>query len=138
MDKLLQEKESGEIEFKTATGGFPKSFWETYSSFANTNGGAIVFGIKEKDGNFSLDGLTEEQVHKYERDFFNNMHNKQYVNIPLLKEDDVQAVPFYGSYFLFFYIPRVDISLRPVYCGYDPYTGTYRRDIDGDYHCTRE
>ena len=137
LDKLLRDKESSEVEFKTAAGGFPKSFWETYSSFANTNGGAIVFGVKEKDGRFSLDGLTEEQVQKYERDFFNNMHNKQNVNIPLLKEDDVQAVPFNGAYFLFFYIPRADISLRPVYCGYDPYTGTYRRDIDGDYHCTR-
>ena len=138
LDKLLQDKESNEVEFKTATGGFPKSFWETYSSFANTNGGAIVFGIKEKDGKFSLDGLTEEQVQKYERDFFNNMHNKHNVNIPLLKEEDVQAVPFNGVYLLFFYIPRAEISHRPVYCGYDPYTGTYRRDIDGDYHCTRE
>ncbi len=137
LDKLLQDKESNEVEFKTAAGGFPKSFWETYSSFANTNGGAIVFGVKEKDGEFSLDGLTEEQVQKYERDFFNNMHNKQNVNIPLLKEDDVQVVPFKGAYFLLFYIPRADISLRPVYCGYDPYTGSYRRDIDGDYHCTR-
>ncbi len=137
LDKLLQDKESNEIEFKTAAGGFPKSFWETYSSFANTDGGAIILGVKEKDGRFSLDGLTEEQVQKYERDFFNNMHNKQNVNIPLLKEDDVQAVSFNGAYFLFFYIPRVDISLRPVYCGFDPYTGTYRRDIDGDYHCTR-
>ena len=138
LDKLLQDKESNEVEFKTAAGGFPKSFWETYSSFANTNGGAIVFGVKEKDGRFSLDGLTEEQVQKYERDFFNNMHNKQNVNIPLLKEEDVQAVSFDGAYFLFFYIPRAEISHRPVYCGYDPYTGTYRRDIDGDYHCTRE
>jgi predicted HTH transcriptional regulator len=32
--------------------------WETYSSYANTDGGAIVFGIKEKDVQFFLDGLT--------------------------------------------------------------------------------
>ena len=25
-----------------------------------------------------------------------------------------------------------------MYCGLDPYTGTYRRDLDGDYHCSRE
>ena len=49
-EQLLQDKESDELEFKTAAGGFPKSFWETYSSFANTYGGAIVFGVKEKDG----------------------------------------------------------------------------------------
>ena len=138
LEQLLQDKESGDMEFKTAKGGFPHSMWETYSSFANTNGGAIVFGIKEKDDQFFLDGLTKEQVKKYKKDFFNGIHNKQVVNIALLQEDDVQAVELNGAYFLFFYIPRVDRSLRPVYCGLDPYTGTFRRDLDGDYHCSRE
>ena len=138
LEQLLNDKESNDLEFKSAKGGFPHSFWETYSSFANTDGGAIVFGIKEKDDEFYLDGLTEEQARKYEKDFFNRMHSKESVNIPLLKEDDVQTVKFDGVYFLFFYIPRVDRGLRPVYCGLDPYTGTYRRDLDGDYHCSRE
>lgn len=102
IDKLLHDKESNEIEFKTAAGGFPKSFWETYSSFANTSGGTIIFGIKEKDGILTPDGLTAEQIEKYKRDFFNNMHNKQVVNISLLKEDDVQDVLFDGAHFLFF------------------------------------
>ena len=138
IDQLLQDKESNDLEFKSAKGGFPHSFWETYSSFANTDGGAIVFGVKEKNGQFFLDGLTEEQARKYEKDFFDAMHNKNCVNIALLKEDDVQTVKFGEAYFIFFYIPRVDRSLRPVYCGLDPYTGTYRRDLDGDYHCSRE
>ena len=138
LDKLLQDKESSDLEFKSAKGGFPHSFWETYSSFANTDGGAIIFGIKEKDDQFYLDGLTEDLVKKYEKDFFSDMHNKTVVNIALLKENDVQIAKFDGVYFLFFYIPRVDRSLRPVYCGLDPYTGTYRRDLDGDYHCSRE
>lgn len=138
LERLTADKESGEVEFKSSKGGFPHSFWETYSSFANTNGGTIIFGVKEKDGQFFLDGITTEQAEKYKRDFFNNMHSKQNVNIPLLTEDDVQIVGFDGSYFLFFYIPRVNINLRPVFCGLDPYTGTYRRDLDGDYHCSRE
>ena len=138
LDQLLQDKESNDIEFKSAKGGFPHSFWETYSSFANTDGGAIIFGIKEKDNHFFLDGLTEEQVRKYEKDFFNTMHSKKSVNIALLNENDVVAANLGDSYFLFFYIPRVDRSIRPVYCGLDPYTGTYRRDLDGDYRCSRE
>ena len=138
IDQLLQDKESSDLEFKSAKGGFPHSFWETYSSFANTDGGSIVFGVKEKDGRFFVDGLTKEQAQKYEKNFFDAMHNKNCVNIALLKEDDVQTVKFGEAYFIFFYIPRVDRSLRPVYCGLDPYTGTYRRDLDGDYHCSRE
>lgn len=57
------------MKFKTAAGGFPHSFWETYSSFANANGGAIVFGIKEKDDVLLLDGLNPDQIAKYKRDF---------------------------------------------------------------------
>ena len=138
LEQLLQEKESSEVEFKSAAGGFPKSFWETYSSFANTNGGAIIFGVKEKSGEFYLDGLTSEQVEKYKRDFFNNMHSKQNISIALLKEEDVQDIEFKGSHFLFFYIPRVDRNFRPVFQGLDPRTGTFRRDIEGDYRCSPE
>ena len=138
LSNVLQDRESGELEFKSAAGGFPKSFWETYSSFANTDGGTIILGVKEKDGQFYLDGLSEDIARKYERAFFNDMHNRQKVNIALLKETDVKIIPFENCYFLLFLVPRVDRSLRPVFCGLDPYTGTYRRDIDGDYHCSRE
>ena len=138
LDELLLDKESSDLEFKSAKGGFPHSMWETYSSFANTDGGAIIFGVKENDDQFFLDGLTKEQVRKYKKEFFDGMHNKQIVNIPLLKDNDVQAVEFEGAWFLFLYVPRVDRTLRPVYCGLDPYTGTYRRDLEGDYHCSHE
>ena len=41
----LQLKESSEIEYKSAAGGFPKAeFWRSFSALANTNGGTIVLG----------------------------------------------------------------------------------------------
>lgn len=58
----MADCESAEVEFKSAKGGFPGSFWETYSAFANTQGGVIVLGVKEKDGKFKLDGITLEQA----------------------------------------------------------------------------
>ena len=42
---LVQKGESAEVEFKSARGGFPGSFWESYSAFANTNGGTIILKV---------------------------------------------------------------------------------------------
>ena len=136
IDKLLEDKESVDVEFKSARGGFPQSFWETYSSFANTNGGTIILGVKEHQGEFSLDDLTKEQVEKYRKDFFNMAHSKQKVNVCLLSSEDVQEVEFKGHLLLFFFVPHADYELRPVYVGQDPLSGTYRRAHEGDYLCT--
>ena len=50
--------ENHERECKLATGGLPESIWETYSSFANTNGGTILLGIREHRDSFTVEGLT--------------------------------------------------------------------------------
>ena len=61
--------ENHERECKLASGGLPESIWETYSSFANTNGGTILLGIKEYRDSFIIEGLTEKQIVKYQKNF---------------------------------------------------------------------
>lgn len=62
----LQLKENSEVEYKSAAGGFPKAeFWRSFSALANTNGGTIILGVKEKNHKFTPDGLSEELVAKY-------------------------------------------------------------------------
>ena len=73
---LCRKKEGTEVEFKSALGGFPGSFWETYSAFANTKGGVIVLGVKEKNHRFTPDGFTEDQVNKYKKTFWDCANNK--------------------------------------------------------------
>ena len=56
-----------EIEYKSAQGGFPKEFWKSYSAFANTNTGFIILGIKEKNGEFTIEGLDDDTIQKYQK-----------------------------------------------------------------------
>ena len=44
---MLSKHESEDLEFKHASGGFPGSFWDSYSAFANTEGGTIYIGIDD-------------------------------------------------------------------------------------------
>ena len=111
IESLMADCESAEVEFKSARGGFPGSLWETYSAFANTQGGVIVLGVKEKDGKFTLDGITLEQARKYKKEFWDNVNNKAHCSANVLQEKDVQDGEYNGSYVLVFITtPRIHSS----------------------------
>lgn len=57
--------ENFEVEYKSATQGFPREFWKTYSAFANTVSGIIVLGVNEKRTGFTIEGLTSNQRLQY-------------------------------------------------------------------------
>ena len=135
LDNLINEHENKEIEFKSAHGGFPGSFWETYSSFANTDGGIIIFGIKEKNNVFSTKPHSKDEIEKLRKTFFSSQNDKCVVSLPLLSDKDVIDIPCNDGYLLAFIIPRANREQRPVYVGQDPMTGTFRRNDEGDYRC---
>ncbi len=62
IEVLLAEKDSEDLKFKHASGGFLDSFGDTYSVFANTEGGTIIFCVVGKDDNFYLDTIPDELV----------------------------------------------------------------------------
>ena len=123
--QLISGSENSEIEFKSAKGGLPESFWETFSAFANTNGGIIVLGIKEKNGVFYPDGFDKQQLQTYKKRFWDCAHNKEKVSATMLIERDVIDAEIDGNFFLLFRIPRASYDIRPVFLTRNPFGNTF-------------
>ena len=138
LDSLLNSVESDDLEFKSAAGGFPGSFWDTYSAFANSEGGVIVLGVIERKGKFYIDNLSDEQIEKYTKDFWNKVNNRATVSCNLLKTEDVVVEDYNGHKLMLFFIPRASREQRPVYRTSQPYNGTFKRNYEGDYKCTEK
>lgn len=76
-------KEDNCREVKKAEGGLPIALWESYSSFANSNGGVIILGVGERqDGTWYTTGL--KNADKLKRNFWNTIHDTKKVSINLL------------------------------------------------------
>ena len=137
IDSVFLPKESYEIEYKSAKGGFPmKEFWRTYSAFANTHTGFIILGIKEKKDGLLIEGLSEEAIELYQKTFWNNCNNPNTISTNLLSNNDVHTLQIAGKKVLVFKVPFAARTQRPIYLTHNPFGNTYKRNNEGDYHCT--
>ena len=69
--KRLEDIEWEDFEVKEAKSSVPKSAWETVSAFANTNGGWLIFGIRENGKTFEVIGVNNAE--KIEQDFLQQL-----------------------------------------------------------------
>lgn len=127
------------LECKAAENTLPKSVWETYSSFSNTEGGVILLGIKEdldeleRSKRFSISGVNNPS--KIIKEFWDTI-NSDKVNINLLRDDDVYEENVDGKLIIVIVIPQADYLKRPIFINGNPFKGTFKRTFDGDYHCS--
>ena len=131
-------REDNRREVKRANGGLPVSLWDTYSAFANCYGGVIILGVKEeKDGSWRTTGLQNEA--KLCKDFWDTINNPKKVNINLLSDDDVETYILgeKKDVIMVIHVPMAKREQKPVYINNDIFNGTFRRNFEGDYHCTR-
>ena len=128
------------IEYKEAAGDLPKSLWETYSAFANTIGGVIVLGIKEhrnryNEDRFEIKGVADAD--KMLKSFWDTI-NSDKVSRNILFDDDVECIEYESKTLIAIHVPMANYTMRPVYINKNLLSGSFKRNYEGDYHCTDE
>jgi len=134
---IQKYRENNRIEAKKALGGLPGSIWETYSAFANTLGGVILLGVEEY-ADKSLHPVNLPDPEGMVREFWNAINNPSKASINILTDRNVQIVEIEGNRIIEITVPRAERGVKPVYIDGNPLTGSYRRNGEGDYRCTRE
>ena len=135
--KIEQYRENNRIEAKKALGGLPKSIWETYSAFANTYGGIILLGVEElADKSFRTVDLPDPE--KLIKEFWDIVNNPNKTSVNVLSSKDVFVQEVDGDHIVVINVPRAQRGDKPVYIDGNPLSGSYRRNGEGDYRCTKE
>ena len=130
-------KENNRIEAKRAIGGLPHSIWETYSAFANTLGGIILLGVEEH-ADKSLHPVDLPAPENLIKEFWDIVNNVNKVSANILSDRDVTIEYIDGKHIVAIRVPRAHRSDKPVYIDGNPISGSYRRNGEGDYKCTKE
>ena len=93
--ELLKFGEHINLECKKAESKLPNSVWETYSSFANTDGGIILFGVEEHARETSFEKrftfVSIKNPEQRLKDFWNTVNSEKVeVRNPFEKEKSLE------------------------------------------------
>ncbi len=142
LEDITALRESSDVECKLAQGrdkkgAFPKDAWETYSAFANTQGGNIFLGLKEQpDSSFELAGIEDTQ--KVLDEFWTGVNNTQKVSANIMRERWVNIIEIEGKRLIHIHVPRATRKQRPVYIKGNPLVGSYKRLHSSDIQLSEE
>ncbi len=136
--QLHKYRENNRIEAKKATGGLPRSIWETYSAFANTGGGVILLGVAEDEKDRRLYPVELPDAQRLVAQFLELVNDPRIVNRNVLTAKSIAVETVDGKEIVVIRVPRATRKQKPVFIGGDPMKGTYYRSGDGDFRCTEE
>lgn len=142
LQNLIFNGERITLECKAAEKGLPKSLWETYSAFANTYGGTILLGVEEHkeeidpQKRYTVTNISNPQ--KLITDFWNLINDPKKVNVNILVDEDVQVINVDEQAIIAIHVPQAAYNVRPVFINDNLQRGVYKRNHEGDYHCTEQ
>lgn len=126
IDNIVSLKtETNNIEFKKAKDGVPENLYDTFSSFSNTSGGIIIFGVDEKN-NYDICGITNPDIFQ-----------KKITEQSLMMEPKIRPIiticEYDGKIIASAEIPELDVFNKPCYySGKGKMKGSYIRVGDAD------
>ncbi len=135
-DEIDKLREGWDFEAKLAAGrdgrgAVPDAVWETYSAMANSAGGLILLGARERrDGSLDLRGVADPD--RVESELWNLIQNPQKVSANILRRDDVERLRIGDATLLLIRVPKAEREDRPVFVNGSWERGTYLRVHEGD------
>jgi len=130
-------RENDRLEAKKAIGGLPESIWESISAFANAEGGLLLLGVKE-DAEHCLHAVDLPDPAAMRDELLEKSKDPAYLSAPILTRAEVRDCFIDGHHTLAVHVPKADVALRPVFCGENPYTGSYVRKGESDMRISRD
>jgi predicted HTH transcriptional regulator len=141
IDDIQMLRETHSLECKLATGqdgkgNLPNDFWESYSAMANTHGGVVLLGIKEKKGRFHAIGL--QNLETVQKQVVDTVNNRQKVSVNVLSNHSFEEIELEGKRILKVVIPQASRNQKPVYLNNQPLGNSYHRLNEADQVMTDE
>ena len=127
-DLLVNMHEKYYIELKRAT-ELPNSFWESYSSFSNTSGGWIIFGVSAGNPKNEIVGVGN--VEKTLTSLWDQLSNGNKVSYRNINNEDVNTYTIDGKTVIIIYVKEAPENMKPVFIS-GKLENSWIRTGDGD------
>ena len=129
IDELLNHGENITVEFKRSKNSLSKDIWETYSAFANTNGGYIVLGVKEtQEHGYEIEGVLDPE--KIVDDLYNTAANRDKVSRNVLDNNSVEVICKNGKNIVVIYINELPINQKPLFLNKNSLMHMYEKIVE--------
>ena len=126
----LKGYEWADFECKKARNDVPKDAYSTVSAFANTQGGWLVFGVSENNGQLEVTGVDPAAFDRVQDAFLTTLRSGQKLNRIIYAEPHVYELE--GKRILVFFIPESGRYQKPIYLSGKPRESYVRRAARDD------
>ncbi len=124
-------KEGMHLEFKKSQSKLSEDLWETYSAFANTEGGIIILGVKD---NGTVQGV--ENVPQQMKNLTACLNNAQKVSCNVsLMPDMIKEVELAGKSIIVIRVPKASPAQKPIYLDHNIFNAYFRQN-EADILCS--